>query len=158
MPKVKKDDSAERQRFISEIANKGVGRDVLSDKLKIAPATINKWVEEIIPTGSGKGLQHHYDDLSLGELERDIEHRGAVAKMYVIERIITLVSTEQDLSKVSGALRDLKSIATEAAGAQGGSGWNEYVMAAIRRANKKGPVHIENQQINISNGANEGKD
>ncbi len=25
-------------------------------------------------------------------------------------------------------------------------GWNEYVMAAIRKANKKGPVHINNEQ------------
>lgn len=133
----------------------------IAEKLDVSPDTIRKWKDEIIPDGSGLPAKVRYDSMDRVMLEKDFPRLEAVAKMYLVERIIEMAPHEKDLGKVSGALRDLANLASkskETEPEKTASAWGEFVDKAIKEViKKKGVVNvIQNQQIN--NGIPEDQD
>jgi hypothetical protein len=140
------------------VVSKDMSLEKLPDKVLVHPEDIRKWKAEIIPDGSGVPAQVRYEKMSPIQLEREAEKTSAVAKMYLLDRIIDLAPQEKDLAKVSAALRDLSNISSKAKdeGTERSNAWGEFVDRAIKEVVKKrGVINvIQNQQINHGEGAN----
>ena len=119
-------------------------------KLEVTSMDIQKWEREIIPDGSGLPLNRNYESMTVQELTLEFERFKAIAQMYAVERMTKLIPGETDLTKVSGALRDLSNIVTESEKPGNTSGaWSDYIRKAIKDvARNKKITLVENQQIN----------
>jgi hypothetical protein len=144
--------TANKAYAVKELITKKMPQEKIAEKLSISGDTIQKWKNEIIPGGSGLPARYNYESMSLDQLERDWERKQAVAKMYLIERIIDLSPHEKDMGKISGALRDISNMVGKMKenGEEKADSWGEFVEKAIKEVSKKKPVInvIQNQQIN----------
>lgn len=154
MPKIRNITKSEKTKVVvGGLVVKSMPKDTMPDKLEVGPETIRQWMNDIIPDGSGVPAKTNYDKMDRFSLEKEYDRLQAVAKMYLIERIIQQAPHEKDIAKISGALRDIANIAVKAREEEPGaraSAWGELVDKAIRDVIKKRPIInvIQNQQIN----------
>ncbi len=116
------------------------------DKVKeyLAPPGYDPLLKDIVPVGGGMACR--YEDMPDDAMVQEFNKSHMIAKMHLINRIISLATYETDLAKVSGALRDLNSIASEIKEpGKAKGGWSLYVEEAIKKTQT---VVIKNQQIN----------
>jgi hypothetical protein len=144
--------TAKKAFAVEEIITRKMPKEKIDEKLSVSPDVIRKWKNEIIPDGSGLPARYNYESMSVPQLEKEWEHKQAVAKMYLIERIIEMSPHEKDMGKISGALRDISNMVSNMknTGEEKADSWGEFVEKAIKDVSKRKPVInvIQNQQIN----------
>lgn len=140
-----------RKHTTRDVVAKSMPKDKVASKLSITPDNIRQWKSEIIPDGSGLPAEMKYEKMSTHQLNLEYERLQAVAKMYLIEQVIDRAPYETDLSKISGALKDLSTTSKEVKESEGkGSAWGDMVDKTIKEVLKKNPTInlIQNQQVN----------
>lgn len=146
MPKDKKPKEDKHLAWKMMVADE-MPREKVAEALDVSPSQIRKWESEILPDGSG--VNKAYEQMTSGQLDEEFEKAQAVAKMCLIDRIITLSRTERDLGKLSGAIKDINSVAKgEVLQDTKIGAWSEYVQSALKQIKKK-PITINNNTLNI---------
>lgn len=150
MPKGRYTNSDKRGLAVRQAIVEEMPRKAIAEKLDVTPEDILKWEKEIVPDGSGLPANKNYEQMETADLQLEFERRQAVAKMYLIDRLVKLAPAEVDMAKVSGALKDLQKITADTPDTEGKeTGWSDIVQGAIKDViKKKGNITLIDKQQN----------
>ena len=142
--KLKKVPGAEKSTILGEGIKKNAPRKKAVKGINIETDTIRKWDRALIPAGAM--VKSNYEAMTVNELDQEFDKAAALAKMYIIDRIIKRTPLEEDMGKLSGALKDVHNVAksSDILADTGASPWSDYVHQALKDIKKKNITITQN--------------
>ena len=146
---VKKYSDAEKMEIAAELVNTGSTLVEMAEKYGVTPHTIRVWRDKYMPEAFDI---RDVAEMSESEIEQRFQTNSTIAKLYAIQRVLTIIPGEKDMGKLTNLLRELKDISNSIDPTQKDTPWTTEVTMAMQK--------ITEQKITIlrQNGAKENTD
>ncbi len=147
--KLKKVPKVDNDTILTDDIVKVLPRKQAVKNIDITVDDVREWERKLIP--SGAGVKAIYEKMTVAELDQEYEKGAALAKMYIIDRIMKLTPMETDMGKLSGALKDVHNVAkaSDTMIENGASPWSDYVQQALKTIKKKN-INITQNTLNYN--------